>query len=298
MLDSLPLVIDGLVYGSWLFIVAVGLTLVFGVMRILNVAHGSFYALGAYLASTFVGMYFAHGLPAAGSPGALLLAAIVVGVTLGLLLEQCLLRWFYGRDEVLMILVTYSVFLVLEDVAKAVWGAAPVSASQPYAAFGSSSIGNLRFSNYDLSLIAVSIAVAGVLWYALERTHRGKLLRFVIFDREAALALGINVRRYFTWTFVAGAFLGAFGGAITAPIVSIQPGIGAEAIILAFAVVVIGGLGSPLGAAVGAILVGLGRAAAVHFRPELELFIIYATMALMLAIRPEGLFAQAKARRI
>jgi branched-chain amino acid transport system permease protein len=298
MPGGLPLVIDGLVYGSWLFIVAVGLTLVFGVMRILNVAHGSFYALGAYLASTFIGMYFSHGLPAMGSLGALLVAAIVVGVTLGLVLEQCLLRWFYGRDEVLMILVTYSVFLVLEDVATAVWGAAPISAGRPYAAFGATSISDLRFSNYDLSLIVVSMAVAGALWYGLERTRRGKLLRFVIFDRETALALGIDVRRYFTVTFIVGAFLGAFGGAITAPIVSIQPGIGAEAIILAFAVVVIGGLGSPLGAAVGAILVGLGRAAAVHFRPELELFIIYATMALMLAIRPEGLFAQAKARRI
>jgi branched-chain amino acid transport system permease protein len=298
MLDVLPLVIDGLVYGSWLFIVAVGLTLVFGVMRILNVAHGSFYALGAYLASTFIGMYFSRGWPAVGSFGPLLLAAIVVGLTLGLLLEQCLLRWFYGRDEVLLILVTYSVFLVLEDVAKALWGAAPISASQPYAAFGSTSIRNLRFSNYDLSLIAVSVVVAGVLWYALERTRRGKLLRFVIFDREMAVALGINVRRYFTLTFIVGAFLGAFGGAITAPIVSIQPGIGAEAIILAFAVVVIGGLGSPPGAAIGAILVGLGRAAAVHFRPELELFIIYAAMALTLAIRPEGFFARAKTREI
>jgi len=142
------------------------------------------------------------------------------------------------------------------------------------------------------------LAVGGALWWALIRTRQGKLLQAVIHDREMAQAMGINVTRIFTATFVLGAMLGALGGAVTAPQISVTPGIGVEVIVLAFAVVVVGGMGSIPGAAVGALIVGLIRAATVHLLPQVELFVIYAVMSLVLAFRPAGLFGRAAARKI
>ena len=144
----------------------------------------------------------------------------------------------------------------------------------------------------------LALTVCALLWWVLTSTIWGKLLQAVIHDREIAQAFGINVSRVFTVTFVLGAILGALGGAFTAPMISVAPGMGLEVIVLAFAVVAIGGMGSIPGAAVGALIVGLIRAAAVHLMPELELFIIYAVMALVLAFRPQGLFGQAEARKI
>lgn len=297
MLTLLAIAVDGLVYASWLFIVAVGLTLIFGVMRILNVAHGSLYAFGAYTAATMVGLYFRGDYPALGSY-ALLLAALIVGVVLGVILERGLLQFMYGRDEVIIVLVTFAAFLVLEDVLLLIWGTDPYFAFQPYSLLGTSEMGILIFSNYDLALIGLALFVGAVMWWGINRTRYGKLLLAVIHDREMAMTVGINVTAVFTGTFILGAILGALGGAITAPQISVAPGIGVEVIVLAFAVVVIGGLGSIPGATIGALIVGLLRAASVHLLPELELFVIYAVMALVLAFRPEGLFTLAEARKI
>jgi branched-chain amino acid transport system permease protein len=169
---------------------------------------------------------------------------------------------------------------------------------QPAQFLGYTNIGALSLSNYELSLILVAGATAGLLSWALARTRTGRILRAVIHDREMSAAMGVNVGRMFTLTFVLGAVLGALGGALTAPILTVVPGIGVEVIVLAFAVVVTGGLGSIPGALVGAVLVGIARAAAVHLLPQIELFVIYAVMAAVLIVRPYGLFARAQARRI
>jgi len=298
MLNVLAIVVDGLVYASWLFVVALGLTLIFGVMRILNVAHGGLYAVGAYAAASLVGAYFSHGYAPLGSFAVLLLAALIVGLVLGLVLERGILRFFYDRDEVVIVLVTYAVFLMLEDLIRLAWGTDAYFAYQPYSLLGTADAGVLVFNNYDLSLVGVAVVVGGLLWWALNRTRWGMLLRVVIHDRELAQTLGINVTRVFTVTFVLGSVLGALGGAVTAPMISVTFGIGVEVIVLAFAVVVIGGMGSIPGAVIGALLVGLARSAAVHLLPSLELFVIYGVMTLVLALRPQGLFVRAAVRRI
>ncbi|TCS37062.1 amino acid/amide ABC transporter membrane protein 1 (HAAT family) [Paucimonas lemoignei] len=295
------ILIDGMIYASWLFLVAAGLTVIYGVMRILNMAHGSFYAIGAYSAASLVGWYFnGDGDSSPYWSYALLLGcALVAGLVVGVVLEQGLLRFMRGRDETLMVIVTYALLLILEDVTKLLWGVDPYFAYQPYRLLGQSEIGDaLSFANYDLSLVVVSIIVGLIAWYALNRTNKGRLLRAVIHDREVAMAMGVNVNVMFAVTFVIGSILGALAGALTAPAISVTPGIGIEVIVLAFAVVVVGGLGSIGGAAVGALLVGLTRSFAVHLAPEIELFVIYGVMFLVLAVRPQGLFGQILARKI
>lgn len=290
--------VDGLVYASWLFLVAAGLTLVGGVMRILNIAHGAMYAFGAYCAATLIAYWFAYKLPPLGSLVLIPVAAVAIGIALGLLLERGILQFVYNRNEVVIVLITFAVFLILEDVLMLVWGTAVIPAYWPYSVLGQTKIGLLVFSNYDLALIVVACFVTAVLWFGLTRTKAGKLLRAVIHDRDMAQMVGINVRRYTMVTFVVGCLLGALGGAVTAPIISIQPGIGVEVIVIAFAVVVIGGLGSIPGALLGSLLVGVSRAAAVHLMPQFEVFVIYLVMTAVLAVRKEGLFAHPALRRI
>lgn len=300
MSNFLAILIDGAIYASWLFLVAAGLTVIYGVMRVLNMAHGSFYAIGAYSAASLVGWYFSG---ERGDPywAYLLLpaCALVAGAVVGIAIEQGLLRFLHGRDEILMVIVTYALLLILEDATKLIWGVDPYFAYQPYRLLGQTAVGEgLRFANYDLALIAVSILIGLGAWFALNRTNKGRLLRAVIHDREIAVAMGVNVNAMFAATFAIGAVLGALAGALTAPAISVTPGIGVEVIVLAFAVVVVGGLGSIGGAAAGAVLVGLSRSFAVHVAPEVELFVIYGVMFLVLAIRPQGLFGQTLARRI
>jgi branched-chain amino acid transport system permease protein len=278
--------------------VAVGLTLIFGVMKILNVTHGSFYAFGAYGAATAVGIYFDRGLPDAGGFLFMILLAMAIGLVIGLILERGVLRFVYGKDEVVIVLVTYACFLILEDVITLIWGPRSYAAYQPMVAAGSIDIGELTLSNYDILLVGIAAAVALLVYWALKYTRYGRLLNVVIFNRETAAAFGINVTLVFTVTFVIGAMLGALGGAVMAPKISVTLGIGVEVIVLAFAVVATGGMGSIEGALIGALIVGLCRAAAVHLVPELELFVIYAVMALVLIFRPYGLFTQAQPRKI
>jgi branched-chain amino acid transport system permease protein len=292
------ILVDGTVYFSWLFIVSMGLTLTYGVMKILNIAHGSFYALGAYTAASAVGAYFAGNYPAAGSFLLLVLAGLAVGAVVGFLVERSVLRPMYGRDEIVLVLVTYAVFLIFEDLIKLVWGVDPYFAYQPYALLGRVSISGIGFATYDLGLLLMAVALGIGAWWVLNRTRQGKLLLAVIHDREISTAMGVNVGRMFTVTFVIGAMLGALGGALTAPAISVVPGIGVDVIVLAFAVSVIGGLGSVGGAAVGALIVGLARASAVHLMPQVELFVIYAVMAVVLAFRPHGLFGRPAPRKI
>ncbi|HEX5514815.1 MAG TPA: branched-chain amino acid ABC transporter permease [Gammaproteobacteria bacterium] len=294
----MAILIDGFIYASWLFIVAAGLTLIYGVMRVLNMAHGSFYAIGAYTSASLVGWYFNQGLPEFGSFAVMAVGAVIAGIVAGVITERGVLRFLHGRAEVVMVLVTFGVLLVFEDLIILLWGVQSYYAYQPYGLLGSTDLGDMTFVNYDLAMIGVAAAIATALWWALNRTRQGKLLRMVIHDREAAVAMGINVKLLFVITFAIGAGLGALAGGLAAPSIAVNPGLGIEVIVLAFAVVVTGGLGSVEGAVVGAILIGLARAAAVNLLPEAELFVIYAVMACVLAVRPRGLFALAGARKI
>lgn len=295
---AFTILVDAITYASWLFVVSLGLTLVFGILKILNIAHGSVYALGAYAAATAVGLVTTLKLAPAFSLVAMLLAAAAVAAVVGPLLERTLLARFYGRDEVLLLLVTYALFLMLEDLTKLVWGVNPYFVSGPLQLFGNFQLGPMRLSGYDLLLVALAIVCGVATWWGLNRTVVGKIVLAVIHNPEMSASMGVNVQRVYTGAFTAGVFLAALGGAFTAPLISVQPGLSVSVIVVSFAVVIIGGLGSIPGAALGALVVGLARAASVHLMPEIELFSIYLVMAAVLVFRPEGLFQSVKARLI
>ena len=295
---ALTILVDGISYASWLFIVALGLTLVFGVLKILNIAHGSFYALGAYAAATSVAWMNGVASHPQLSLFAMLLAAVAVAMVVAPLTERGLLRFFYGRDEVLLVLVTYAMFLMLEDITKLIWGANPYYVSEPYAMFGNVELGQQSYVGYDVFLMVLATAVGLAVWWGLNRTRTGKIVTAVIHSPEIAASMGVKVSRIYMLSFTAGIFLAALGGAFTAPMISVQPGVSVGVIIISFAVVIIGGLGSIEGAAIGALIVGLARALAVHLWPVAELFSVYLVMALVLVFRPQGLFQRIQARKI
>jgi branched-chain amino acid transport system permease protein len=294
----LVVALDGLTYASWLFLVSAGLTFTYGVLRVLNLAHGNLYALGAYLGATLVLRYAATGYTPALAYGLLFVAAVVVGLVVGPVIERGFLRRVYTRDEEVQLLLTFSISLILEDVVKLTWGVNPIFADMPYSYLGRVRLGGINYAWYPFLLTAIALAVGGFLWLVVTRTRLGKVLASVIVDREVSLTLGINVPRVYTWAFTAGAVLAALGGALTAPMFSLAPGVGAEVLVTSFAVIAIGGLGSIGGAALGSVIVGLARSAAVYFFPELDLFAIYLIMALVLLFRPQGLFGEIEVRRI
>ena len=236
------ILVDGLIYGAWLFIVSVGLTLVFGVLNILNMAHGSLYAMGAYATATAVGLYLGVGGEAfpMGSYAAMIVATLVVALVVGPVIEIFLFRHFYGRGEIVLVLVTYGLFLILEDVMKLIWGVDPLFVYQPYDLLGIAEFGPLFYVVYDFLVIGVAAAVGLLVWYILNRTKQGKVVLAVIHDREMSESMGVNVNKVFVLSFTGGVFLAALGGALTAPMISVSPGISVNVIILAFAVVIIG----------------------------------------------------------
>lgn len=289
---------DGLVYAAWLFIISVGLTLVFGVMKILNVAHGALYAIGAYASATAIGVYLHYGFAPAGVYLAMAVSAVATGLVVGIVLERVVLRQLYGKNEIIAVLATYAAFLMLEDVLLMVFGRQGIFAYPPYISAGNLQFGDLVISNYDLGLIGLAAAVAAGVWFCLHRTRFGRTLFAVIYNRETAAAFGVNVGKVFILTFIFGSILGALGGALTAPKISVAPGIGVEVIVIAFAIVAIGGMGSVEGALVGALLVGFCRAASVHLMPSIEMFVVYLVMAAVLIVRPYGLFTRTGTRVI
>jgi len=194
--------------------------------------------------------------------------------------------------------VTYALFLILEDVTKLVWGANPLYVSEPYGLFGNVNLGVQTYVGYDFVLFVLAVLVGGGVWWGLNRTRHGKIVLAVIHSAEIASSMGVNISRVYAMAFTAGIFLAALGGAFTAPMISVSPGISVGVIIVSFAVVIIGGLGSIEGAAIGALIVGLARSLAVHLAPVAELFSIYIVMAVVLVFRPEGLFQRIQARKI
>ena len=295
------IVLDGLVFASYLFLVSAGLTFIYGVMRILNVAHGSLYGLGAYAGAWLVLNIWPGGtgpLPPALSYFALLLGAIIVGVVVGPIIERLFIRRVVDRGEIVPLILTFALFLMFEDIMKLIFGVNSLLPSMPSEQLGAMSLAGITYERYKVLQLGVAIVSALVLWFIINRTLFGKLIISVIADREVSAAMGINVPRVFTGAFIIGAIMAAVGGAFIAPTISVVPGIAVEVIILAFAVTTIGGLGSVPGAAIGALLTGLLRSAAVHTVPELDLFVVYALMTLILLIKPQGLFGGVQARRI
>jgi branched-chain amino acid transport system permease protein len=292
------IVMDGAIFAAVLFLISVGLTLVFGVLRILNVAHGGLYALGAFTATSLALWLLGTGASPYLSYLMLLLSSVVVGVIAGPLIERLFLQRVYGRAEAIQLLLTFSIFLILDDLMKLIWGTTPLFVSQPYTLLGEFSLTGIRYSWYQVLLIIVAVAFGGALVWAVRGTRIGKIVVSVINDREVSQAIGINVNRVYMLAFTLGAMCAALGGALVAPTIAVAPGFAVDATVLAFAVIAIGGLGNLEGAALGALMVGLLRATAVHLLPEADLVVIYLAMIVVLVIRPQGLFGQLEVRRI
>jgi branched-chain amino acid transport system permease protein len=292
--------VDGLSYAGLLFLVALGLTLIFGVMGILNVAHGALYACGGYTAATFIA--WATGLGPAQTPilvAALFLAALLVGLVLGTILEVGLLRRVQDKDPILQLLVTFGAFLILEDVQLLIWGSAPYSASEVVTRLGTTELFGITYTNYQLLFIPlIALLVYALLQYFLRFTRIGKQIIAVTHNAEVATALGIHSTRIRLVTFVVAAMLGALGGALAAPTTSLVPGVGTDMIVLSFSVVATAGLGQITGALIAAVLIGLARSLAVYTVPELEVVVPYLIMVAVLLVRPYGLFTVAQARKI
>ena len=254
--------------------------------------------LDAYLFLLAAGFYLSGRFPEASSYLILFIAALTIGIVFGILVERGALRFMHQHNEVVMLLVTYAIFLILEDLIKLTWGVESYPAYQLYNLLGSTTIYGETYVNYEFLRVAIALLSGVIVWWGLTKTRQGKQLVAVIHDREMSQAFGINVRGIFTFTFVVGAFLAALAGAFTVPLEPASLDIGSKVIVLAFAVAVIGGLGSIQGAFIGALMVGLARAAAVHYYPQAESFVIYGIMALVLIVRPRGLFALREGRKI
>lgn len=298
--DTIVLAVcDGVAYASLVFLVAVGLTFIFGVLGVLNIAHGSFYALGAYVgASAGIALVAAGFNPWLTFP-ALFLGALAIGVVLGALMEKLLLQRIYDKEQVLQILVTFAVFMILENVQRLVWGVQPYFMSEPLQLLGNISLFGISYTAYQtLFLPALALIVLFGLRYFLRHTASGAQILAVTEDREAASAIGIDAQKVYFVTFIAGATLAALGGALAAPTTSLMPGMGAEMIVLSFAVAATAGLGQIEGAAVAALMIGLGRSAAVYLAPELEVLVPYILMVAVLVFRPSGLFGAPQLRKI
>jgi branched-chain amino acid transport system permease protein len=291
--------LNGLQFGLMLFLLAAGLTLVFGIMDMINLAHGSLYMLGAFLASTFVQL--------TGSFTAGVLLAIPATALLGMVLEVTLLRTLYERDHLAQVLATFSLILIINELTRLVWGS-DAALPMPGALSGPVELmPGLPYPAFRLVIIAVGLAVAVLLFVLVTKTRVGMLVRAGASNREMALAMGVNIKRLFTLVFGAGAALCALAGAMLAPLLAVQVGMGENILILAFVVIVIGGIGSIRGALVGALLVGIvdtiGRAflpilfglffqprVASAAGPAIASVSIYLLMAVVLYFKPQGLF--------
>ena len=280
--------LGGLTTAMFLFLIASGLSLVFGVLRVLNFAHGSFYMLGAYLAWQAVA-WLAPVLESFWL--AALIAALGVAV-LGGLIERLLLRHMYGREELYQLLLTYALVLILGDAAKALWGTQQLSVSRPAMLAGGIRIfgGELPAYNLFIMLAGTAIAVAG--WLVLTRSTAGRMVRAAALDREMLGALGANVGALYTGMFVVSSFLAGLSGALVTPIESIVPGMDVEIIVEAFIVVVIGGLGSFWGTFWGSVIYGQVLSFGILILPSFSLFSVFALMAVILIVRPWGLFGR------
>jgi len=285
-------ILNSLLYASVLFLIAAGLSLIFGVMRIVNLAHGSLYAVGAYVTAWLVGLSIALGVPLGWLFLLLPVGALSVAL-IGAVIEPLLLRPFYRRAEEYQLLVTFGLLQILEDLMRLVWGGTPLSADTLMDALPILRIGGLFYPAYNLLVIGIGSVAAVILWATIYHTKFGVMLRATSQDRRMASALGLNVGLVYVVAFGIGCFMAGLGGAIVVPTQAAVLGMGVDALVIAFVVVVIGGLGSLKGALVGAVVVSFVRTAGIQFFPELELAVLYLIAALVLLVRPTGLFGTA-----
>ena len=284
------IVIGGVFHAAVLFLVAAGLQLVFGVQKIVNLACGSFYALGAYFGISAVNWAMAAGIPA----GLFLPVLIASGLLLGLIgpAIEALLRTVYHRDEAFQLLLTFALVLMFQDVLRFFWGANPQTLGNLVMQYGKVSVGAVQVPTYNVLVILASILIAAGIGAFLQRTRFGRILRATAENREMSQALGVNVRWIFASVFTLGTVLGTVGGALVVPTAAASLDMPVELVVEAFAVVVIGGLGSMRGALAGALIVGLMRAAAISWYAELEMLAIYLVVIVVLIARPAGLFGR------
>jgi branched-chain amino acid transport system permease protein len=288
--------LNALFYAAVLFLIAAGLSLIYGVMRIVNLAHGSLYALGAYVSAWLVGSAVGQAFEGTlGAIGLLLLLPVgaIIIAAVGAAIEPTLLRPLYRRREEYHLLITFGLLMILEDLMKLIFGGTPLSAGSIMDRMGSIPIGFFFYPTYNLFVIGVGLAAALGLWWFIYRTRFGVILRATSQDRRMAAALGLNVSRVYVQAFAIGCFMAGLGGAVVVPSQAAVLGMGVEALVLAFVVVVIGGLGSLEGALVGSLIVAFVRTAGIQFFPEIELAVLYLIATAVLLVRPTGLFGRA-----
>ncbi|MGH7268780.1 MAG: branched-chain amino acid ABC transporter permease [Candidatus Rokuibacteriota bacterium] len=288
---AVAVLLGGVFHAAILFLVAAGLQVVFGVQRIFNLACGSFYALGAYVGVSAVQAFIAAG----GPPALFVLPLVVAGLLVGLVgvaVERGLLRFVYDRDETFQLLLTFALVLMLEDVIRFTWGTAPQSTAGLYLVYGQIRVLGAPVPVYNVMVIAASLVIAAGIGWLLTRTTFGRIIRATAENREMAEALGVDMASVYARVFTLGTALGTLGGALVIPATAAMSEMGIELIVEAFAVVVIGGLGSMRGAFVGALVVGVLRAIAISVYPELEMLLIYLIVIAVLVLRPRGLFGE------
>jgi branched-chain amino acid transport system permease protein len=286
--------LNGVQYGLLLFLVSSGLTLVFGIMGIINVAHGSFYMIGAYLAWSLTGQL--------GSFWIALPAGIALSAAIGLALEALLINKLYSRDHLYQVLLTYGLILVFEETRSILWGDDVRGLPIPEAISGSFPLSDtLSYPYYRLWISAVCLVVAGLMVWVIRKTRLGMIIRAGATNREMVQSLGLNIQLVYRVVFAAGITLAAFAGMIAAPVSAVFPGMGNQVLIVCFVVIVIGGLGSVKGAMVASLLIGLvdtfGKVvhleiAGLKLLPELSSMTVYLLMAVVLLWRPEGIFGR------
>jgi len=276
-------VVNGLVLGGYYLLIALGLSLIFSVGGVVNLAHGAFYALGAYI-SLEITKYLGFG-------PAVVLSPIAVAM-LGILFERFLLRRFYAADPILSLLVTFGLAMIAEQLIRMIWGASPVSVNMPAIFKGSVFIGDFLFSRYRLLLLAIVVGVLTSIWLLIHKASFGRVIRAGIQKPDMVAALGIRLQPYMTAIVMLGVGMAALGGALFAPITIVHPAMGAEVITVAFVVVVIGGLGSFWGVVISALLVGVVRGITINFVPAAGEASMYVLMFLVLLFRPRGLLGE------
>jgi len=276
-------VVNGLVLGGYYLLLALGLSLIFSVGGVVNLAHGAFYALGAYVALALQ-RHVGWGAGVAISP-------LLVGL-LGIAFERFLLRRFYTADPILGLLVTFGLAMVAEQVIRLIWGAAPLPSDMPASFKGSVMAGDFLFSRYRLFLLGVVFVVMTALWLLLHKTAFGRVVRAGVQRPDMVAVLGIRLQPYMTAIVVLGVASAALGGALFGPITTVHPAMGTEIMTVAFVVVVIGGLGSFWGVVLAALLVGVVRGVTIHFEPAAGEASMYVLMFLVLMFRPRGLLGE------
>jgi branched-chain amino acid transport system permease protein len=278
--------LNGIQYGFLLFLVASGLTLLFGIMGIINLAHGSFYMIGAYLAYWLSGM--------TGSLWLGILLGLPLALLLGYAVERFAISFLYRRDHLYQVLLTFALILVFNELQRILWGNDVHGVAIPAALAGSIPLTeNQVYPVYRLFISAACIVIAAAMYWVIQKTRLGMMIRAGSSNREMVQALGIDVNRLFAIVFSLGVALAAFAGMLAAPVDSVYPGMGENILIISFVVVVIGGTGSIKGAFVGAMLIGLVSTFGKVLLPEMASMAVYAMMAVILLWRPQGLFGRA-----